>query len=191
MAHTLLLGLGGTGSRVVAKVAKELEKNSIAINDGIVCCAVMDTDKNDMENLLATTGVKTPITVIPTSSSRTVGSILEKYKDAKEWCIHDFDLFLGETMTNGASTMRMKSRLAFLHTYSSMKIRGIEELISKMMTGDGQSDLQVMLVSSISGGTGAGMFIQTALWIRNIFKERNIILWIMSNIIIANGRIKM
>ena len=37
MAHTLLLGLGGTGSRVVAKVAKELEKNNIAINDNFSC----------------------------------------------------------------------------------------------------------------------------------------------------------
>lgn len=173
MAHTLLLGLGGTGSRVVAKVAKELEKNNIAINDGAVCCAVMDTDRNDMENLLKIVGVETPIPVVATSSANTVGDVLRIHPEAKEWCIDDVDVFKGETMTNGASTMRMKSRLAFLHTYNSMKIRSIEELISRMMTkGDGQDGVQVMLVSSISGGTGAGMFLQTALWIRNIFKER-------------------
>ena len=173
MAHTLLLGLGGTGSRVVAKVAKELEKNSIEINDGAVCCAVMDTDKNDLDKLLDTFGVEAAIPVVPTSSSQTVGDVLRKHPEAKAWCIEDVDVFKGETMTNGASTMRMKSRLAFLDTYGSMKIRNIEELISKMMTkGDGQDAIQVMLVSSISGGTGAGMFLQTALWIRNLFKER-------------------
>ena len=69
--------------------------------------------------------------------------------------------------------MRMKSRLAFLNTYSGMKIKTIEDLISLMMTaGTGDDDIRVMIVSSISGGTGAGMFLQTALWIRNIFKER-------------------
>ena len=173
MAHTMLLGLGGTGSRVVAKVAKELEKNNIAINDGAVCCAVMDTDRNDMENLLKVVGVETPIPVVATSSANTVGDVLRMHPEASEWCIHDVDVYKGETMTNGASTMRMKSRLAFLNTYNGMKIRTIEELVSRMMTkGDGQDSIQVMLVSSISGGTGAGMFLQTALWIRNVFKER-------------------
>ena len=173
MAHTLLLGLGGTGSRVVAKVAKELETNNIAINDGVVCCAVMDTDKNDLDRLLKTVGVKASIPTVPTSSAQTVGDVLRKHPEATEWCIDDVDVFKGETMTNGASTMRMKSRLAFLDTYGGMKIKSIEELVSQMMTtGDGNDDIRVMLVSSISGGTGAGMFVQTALWIRNLFKER-------------------
>ena len=46
MASTLFLGLGGTGSRVVNKVARELKRNRISINDGIVSCAVLDTDMN-------------------------------------------------------------------------------------------------------------------------------------------------
>ncbi|MBE6666258.1 MAG: hypothetical protein E7603_08595 [Ruminococcaceae bacterium] len=173
MAHTLLLGLGGTGSRVAVKVAKELEKQSIKINDGVVCCAVMDTDENDMAKLMKEVGVETAIPVVATSSAETVGDILKNYPEAKSWCIDNCNEFLSETTTNGASTMRMKSRLAFLNTYNNTKIRTIENLISKMMeTGTGNDDIRVMLISSISGGTGAGMFLQTALWIRNKFKER-------------------
>jgi len=173
MAHTLLLGLGGTGSRVAVKVAKELEKQSIKINDGVVCCAVMDTDENDMAKLMKEVGVETAIPVVATSSAQTVGQILKELPSAESWCINNCDDFLSETTKNGASTMRMKSRLAFLNTYSGMKIKTIEDLISLMMTaGTGDDDIRVMIVSSISGGTGAGMFLQTALWIRNIFKER-------------------
>ena len=44
MAQSLLLGLGGTGSRVVNYVVKELREKHIAINDGNICCAVLDTN---------------------------------------------------------------------------------------------------------------------------------------------------
>ncbi|MBQ3489131.1 MAG: hypothetical protein IJA86_00890 [Clostridia bacterium] len=172
MIHTLLLGLGGTGSRVVNKVAKDLRNNRIPINDGLVCCAVMDTNTLDNEALLKS---RTNIPVIATSSEQTVGDLLRKYEELKEWCVDDVGSFLSESMTDGASAMRMKSRLAFLDTYRGMKIKTIDDMISQMITSDDGkgTNIRVMIVSSISGGTGAGMFLQTALWIRDMFKRRD------------------
>lgn len=45
MAQTLLLGLGGTGSRIVNYVAADLKKKRISINDGQICCTVLDTNE--------------------------------------------------------------------------------------------------------------------------------------------------
>ena len=46
--QSLLIGLGGTGSRVVNNVTKLLTKNGKTFNDnlGRICCAVLDSDKN-------------------------------------------------------------------------------------------------------------------------------------------------
>ena len=51
MAQSLLLGLGGTGSRIVNNVAMELKKKKIGINDGNVCCVVLDTNENDRKKI--------------------------------------------------------------------------------------------------------------------------------------------
>ncbi len=179
MIHTLLLGLGGTGSRVVNKVAQELRSKHIEINDGVICCAVMDTNTNDNE-ALSKTGTNIP--VIETSSTQTVGDLLRRHtatgRKVKEWCVDELDYapFMSEKMDDGASTFRMKSRLAFLDTYTnSSKISGIEGMISDMIAADDGKgpNFRVMIVSSVSGGTGAGMFVQTALWLRNIFKKKD------------------
>ena len=51
MAQILLLGLGGTGSRVVNNAAKLLQKNGQSINNGQMCCAVLDTNVNDADTI--------------------------------------------------------------------------------------------------------------------------------------------
>ena len=76
MTKTLLLGLGGTGSRVVNNVAKELRRKKIGINDGEVCCAVLDTNEKDNKLILKT---GTSIPVIPTSKDQTIGDYFEEY----------------------------------------------------------------------------------------------------------------
>ena len=74
MTKTLLLGLGGTGSRVVNNVAKELRRKKIGINDGEVCCAVLDTNEKDNKLILKT---RTSIPVIPTSKDQTIGDYVD------------------------------------------------------------------------------------------------------------------
>ena len=69
MAQTLLLGLGGTGSRIVNYVAADLKKKRISINDGQICCAVLDTNENDRKKIVET-GVGIP--VVPTSKDRII-----------------------------------------------------------------------------------------------------------------------
>lgn len=170
MAQTLLLGLGGTGSEIVNNVAAELKKRRIQINDGQICCAVLDTNDNDREKII-NTGVGIP--VIPTSKTRNVASYLQMYsnKGVRNW-MPESPALLKESMKDGASQMRSKSRLALMDILEDRTIRQLEIYIEKLFDKRDDTKIRVMIVSSLAGGTGSGMFIQTALWLRKYFAKR-------------------
>ena len=170
MAQTLLLGLGGTGSRIVNYVAAELNRKHVGVNDGNICCAVLDTNENDRKKVLET-GVGIP--VIATSKDRIIEDYLKMYnnKGVREWMPESPSL-LKESMKDGASQMRPKSRMAFMDLVESRSIRELENHINKLFDNRDGAKIRVMIVSSLAGGTGSGMFIQTALWLRKYFSKR-------------------
>ncbi len=170
MAQTLLLGLGGTGMRIVNNVAAELRKKGTAINDGQICCAVLDTNDNDRKKVSKT---NTGIPVIGTSREWTIKEYLGMYvhKGVKEWMPESPGLKT-ETITDGAAQMRVKSRLAFMDAVYSRSLSDLEAVIDKMFDERDDAKIRVMIVSSLSGGTGSGMFIQTALWLRKFFERK-------------------
>ncbi len=169
-SQTLLLGLGGTGSRIVNRVAAELKKKKININDGDVCCAVFDTNDNDRKKIKKT-GVGIP--VISTSKERIIADYVKVHqdKDPESWLPYSA-AFYREGFGDGASQMRPKSRLAFLDTIHDKKVlQPLIDQINSMFTNRKTSKIRVMIVSSLAGGTGSGMFIQTALWVRDYFRK--------------------
>ena len=172
MKQTVLIGLGGTGSRVVNNVARELKKRKVKINDGIVTCCVLDTNQRDNENI---TNSGTAIPVIATCENWRIEEYMNAYahKSPGRWS-PDSQGFLMQTMINGASEVRVKSRIAFMDTMATEKIKKLEEALEKVFhrrTGEPEQ-VRVMLVSSLAGGTGSGMFIQVALWLRKFFDVR-------------------
>lgn len=173
MKQTVLIGLGGTGSRVVNNVAKELNKRNIEINDGIVTCAVLDTNQSD-NDLITASGTQIP--VIPTCDERFIDQYLALYanKNPFKWCPYSRS-FGQESMIDGASEIRSKSRIAFMDTMATSKIFELQNAIEKVFHNKPGTPekIRVMLVSSLAGGTGSGMFIQVALWLRKFFEERN------------------
>lgn len=173
MTQTVLIGLGGTGSRTVNNVAKILRGKDIDINDGIVTCAVLDTNQKDNKLIK---GSGTDIPVIPTCDDRTIDRYLQDYayQNPLEWCPYS-RTFGASSMLSGASEMRVKSRLAFMDTMNSEGIYDLERALEKVFHNrpGTPEQIRVMLVSSLSGGTGSGMFIQTALWLRKFFESRN------------------
>ena len=85
MAQTLLIGLGGTGSRVVNNVVKELHLNGQEINNGEMCCAVLDTNVNDNGAIVDS---NTGVPVIPTSKAQRIRGYFEEYHHLhmETWC---------------------------------------------------------------------------------------------------------
>ena len=173
MKQTVLIGLGGTGSRTVNNVAKLLREKEIDINDGIVTCAVLDTNQEDNQ-FIKNSGTEIP--VIPTCDDRDIDRYLQDYahQDPLAWCPYS-RAFGAENMIDGASEMRVKSRLAFMDVMSSSKIIELQNAMERVFHNrpGTPEKIRVMLVSSLSGGTGAGMFLQTALWLRKFFESRN------------------
>ncbi len=171
-SKTLLLGLGGTGSRVIDEVARVLNGRGIPFNEGNICCAVLDTNENDQKNL-GKSGTGIPI--IGTGKPLTIETYFANHPEIRAWMPGSPSL-MKESMSDGASQMRVKSRLAFFDADMTKSIHVLEQHIERLFNdGDAQkSKIRVMIVSSLAGGTGSGMFLQTALWVRKFFDKHNI-----------------
>ncbi len=178
MAQVLLIGLGGTGSRIVNSVVKDLQKaakrkhKKFSTDDGKMAFAVLDTNMNDVGEINRShTGIKN----ISTSSEKKIKDYISQYSymGISKWMPLSRTLD-EESMIDGASQMRAKSRLALLDTIESHRIDELKNAVQTMIENRelGQK-VRVMIVSSLAGGTGSGMFIQTAIWIRQFLDEHN------------------
>ena len=49
-------------------------------------------------------------------------------------------------------------------------------LINRVLKNNVNTIIRIMIVSSLSGGTGSGMFIQTALWLRKHLAQSNVVI---------------
>jgi len=163
---TLLVGLGGIGSMIVEKVymkiPEERRKEKIAVH-------AFDTNINDIKQRKHLKG-----NITQTSTDITVGNYLERADESvSEWFPHEIQLLKRKTMTDGAGQIRCVSRLAYHAAIKDGKLDDLETKISKIFSASGDtsaSSIRVMIVSSLAGGTGAGIFLQTALYLRELFE---------------------
>ena len=174
--QSLLIGLGGTGSRVVNNVTKLLTKNGKTFNDnlGRICCAVLDSDKNDNELI---TKSRTQIPVFPISKPQKIQQYFDQYRNRKiaEWS-PDSPAFREQSMLDGCSEVRVKSRIAFFDYLETNMNGELGALINRVLKNNVNTIIRIMIVSSLSGGTGSGMFIQTALWLRKHLAQSNVVI---------------
>ena len=163
----LLIGLGGIGSEIVDNVYGRLKSTKQASN---IEALVFDTDINSQKNLKNITEE----CKIQTSTDKTVKYALEIDKDAKEWFpIHP--LIEKMQMLNGAGQIRAVSRLALRSAMKLGKLTpttAVRDRLFKLGSGINEKGLRVMIVSSMMGGTGSGIFLQIPLYIRELFESQ-------------------
>ncbi|MBQ8145372.1 MAG: hypothetical protein IJ039_01180 [Clostridia bacterium] len=169
MAKNLLLGLGGTGSRIVNYVAADLKKKNIRINDGNISCAVIDRYCYEQDRFkqagtdVLNFAIRNPSGLHP----------LKTYFDMYENC------GLGDWMPSpiGIYTdvwyARMGARLEFYDYIKSGAIGELEKEIDKLID-ENKETVTVQIVSSLAGATGSGILIQTAMWVRQYFERKNV-----------------
>lgn len=158
--QTLLVGLGGTGCEIVSRVKKLIDAR-----DPNVQFVGFDTD-GDWEG---TDGLP----VIYTSRNMKVSQYLKYTKGWEEW-FPDNAILKNRTMIKGAGQIRALSRLAFTETLSSGRIGELKDAIRKLQTSRGEikpSNFRIMIISSFAGGTGSGMYLQTALFLREYIRK--------------------
>ena len=168
--RTLLIGLGGTGGHVLNKLYDMLSSEQ----KRLAKCLYLDMDSNDITELRKQ-GVRSELL----SSSDTVANVaasLGAEDGVYDWLPCDVDKesnFLESPTDNGASQFRYKSRLC-LARFLKNRANALNEILDEMNRPGSEiteKSLRVMIVSSVAGGTGAGTFIQVALYLRKYFRE--------------------
>lgn len=168
MAATLIVGLGGMGQKIVRKIAKMIEQNNISN----VALVVMDTDVNDLRE---TKRDFKNIYTVQTSPRVTVGNALDNNDFARERWFPVNDGLTGKPFTEGAGQVRAVSRLAFDSAIEKGLMADLEAAIESLHAVDGdamQQELRVMLCGSNNGGTGSGLVLPVAMYIRNLLNTR-------------------
>ncbi len=157
----IVIGLGGMGGRVVRQVAETNKENNNTFY------AVLDLDAHDNYSIMDSNG---DISAFLLSKNVTINDYIEMYAylGVKEW-LPLSPFILRENLLNGSGQRRYSSRLCFLDFLKSGSIESLEELIGKAISPKNEDTIKVTVVSSLAGGTGSGIFIQLALWLRKRF----------------------
>ena len=149
IAPTLLVGLGGTGSKIVSRVSKmvtEEQRKHIGF-------AVFDTDINELREIReANPYIKT----IQTSTKLTVGEYLNIDTHARDTWFPVNGILNSKSLTEGAGQVRAISRLALDTAIRAGNMEPLHKAIEELykLEGDsGEQALRVVIGSSLAGGT--------------------------------------
>jgi len=168
-AATLFVGIGGTGSRIVCKVANKCQPGELE-NMNFVC---LDTNVNDLAEIQRK--CKTYVYTVQTSTTQTVGDYLDYDRDAlKNWFPKNAVMY-DKTVSEGAGQVRAISRLALNSTIKTGRIRPIFDAIDELYRKDGKNlkqAIRICFVSTTSGGTGSGSVLPLAMYIRDYIKNK-------------------
>lgn len=169
MVPTIIIGVGGVGSKVVDKIYSLLPEE--AKKDVVV--EIFDTNINDINQLKHLD--KKNIT--QTSKAMTVRQFLlveQKNNADTRWFPMSQQLLLDRSLTDGAGQVRAISRLAMRAAIKEGKLDQLKSKLTHLFRVKGESLIaspRVVIVSSIAGGTGAGIFLQTAMYMRELLQR--------------------
>lgn len=165
-APILLIGVGGVGGRIVAQVDRMLDASSPRRKK--VAIIAIDTNVKDLRKL-RDQGIET----IQISDERLVRQYLKDHPQYMSW--FPSNIFLNNRgMLEGAGQIRAISRLAALAAEEEGKFLPIENAVRRIaaITGSGlKENVLTMVVGSVCGGTGAGMFIQIPFYVKRVIQR--------------------
>ncbi|MCR5611490.1 MAG: tubulin-like doman-containing protein [Clostridiales bacterium] len=167
-APTLFVGVGGTGCKIVKKVA-DLCAPEEKENINFLC---LDTNVNDLSSVA---NGKTKIFWVQTSNTQTVGSYLDYDDDARKKWFPKNAVMYDKTVSEGAGQVRAISRLALNSTIKTGKIRPLYDSIDDLFRKTGKEmkqAMRVVIASTASGGTGSGILLPLSMFIRDYVKEK-------------------
>lgn len=168
IAPTLLVGLGGTGSKIVCRVSKmvtEEQRQRIGF-------AVFDTDINELREIREENPF---IKTVQTSTKLSVGEYLNIDTHARDTWFPVNAILNSKTLTEGAGQVRAISRLALDTAIRAGNMEPLHTAIEELYKlEEEQSDqaLRVIIVSSLAGGTGSGLILPVAMYIKNFLATR-------------------
>ena len=170
MPRTMIIGLGGSGGEVLNLLFDKLSKEQRQLAKTLY----LDTDRKDIERLK-----KIGVRAVHLGNSDTVKKMAARLGEddgVYNWLPCDQkkeNVFLCSPTDVGASQYRYKSRLC-LARFLKKRDNALKKMLDEM-NGSGSitmdNPLRVIITASVAGGTGAGSFIQVALYIRKYFRD--------------------
>ncbi|MDD2867264.1 tubulin-like doman-containing protein [Neomegalonema sp.] len=193
---TLIVGVGGTGSKIAEKVYTRACRRSLK-EKGRIGVLAFDTDANDRK-LRRDLDDRSRIQF---ASASEVDRILQRRAETQNsWCLPRAQWPMEVqrmSLIDGCGQVRMLSRLALYDSCANKLIDGpIEQAFSELARYDNRAgydgQVDVLMIGSLAGGTGSGSFLQLALLLGRIAQNKNITtnirgLFLMPDIYIRSG----
>lgn len=161
-APTLIVGLGGAGTKIVSRVTKlvsEEQRKNISF-------VVIDTDANELNSVVREYPSAKAIQI---SDRMQVGEYLWSNPYARDVWFPVNNILNSKVATEGAGQVRAISRLIFERAIEQGKMRPLLDAIRDLytLTPDMSAQaLRVIIVSSLAGGTGSGLLLPVAMFIK-------------------------
>lgn len=166
---SLVIGLGGIGSEICAKAEAMIPVNAPGRNR--VRFVAIDTDINSLRDLKR---IGFRGTTIQISNNTSVGMCVENQKkEIAEWYPSN-PMLNKKPMTEGAGQMRAISRLALHTAVREGKLAPLYRLIDELRQiskEPAEQAIRIYIVSSLSGGTGSGIFLPLAMYLERYVKN--------------------
>lgn len=167
-APTLIVGLGGKGSDIVLRVAN-LASDEERKRIGFV---VFDTDANELREIK---DANPYVETIQTSTNLTVGEYLNIDTHSRDTWFPVNSMINRKALTEGAGQIRSVSRLAFETAVRAGKMEPLHRAMENLYKLEGseyEQAMRVIIVSSLAGGTGSGLILPVAFYIRHYLRTR-------------------
>ena len=193
---TVLIGLGGTGKEVLRRLRRMFYEKYRRPGLPVMEYLWFDTDIRNID--ITRKKIDRLDGQIDFSAQEKIdGSVspaeLESYRSNRgvhphiwSWFPDALDTISSTTITQGAGQMRPCGRLAFFHHYDRLR-EAIRRKGERVTSADAKaqmrrveqfsdynadpSDLEIVLVTSIAGGTGSGAFIDMGFLCRDLFEN--------------------
>jgi hypothetical protein len=179
MRPTMLIGLGGTGQKVLVQLKARFIRNYGQVPPAVEFLC-FDTDQSAEQTqvdgqIVRLTG-ETELVNIGGVQTAEIVSNLERYPAIAAWITEDKERIPKGAITMGAKQVRPLGRLSlFWH---------VEKIYDKMFTsvqrltdlkqGSEKRGINVFLISSVCGGTGSGVLLDVAYLARNAIDKAGI-----------------
>ena len=179
MRPTLLIGLGGTGQKVLVQLKARFIRNYGSVPRPVEFLA-FDTDQGVEET--AVMGERVRLT--PGTELHNIGNVetaeivqhLSRYPAMAAWMSEDKEKFPIRAVTMGAQQVRPLGRLAFFwhvgEIYNTL-LSAVSRLTHLELEAE-KRGINVFIVTSVCGGTGSGIFLDMAYLVRHVVNQSNI-----------------
>jgi hypothetical protein len=179
MRPTMLIGLGGTGQKVLVQLKARFIRNYGQVPPAVEFLC-FDTDQSAEQTqvdgqIVRLTG-ETELVNIGGVQTAEIVSNLDRYPAIASWITEDKERIPKGAITMGAKQVRPLGRLSlFWHVEKIYdKMFSSVQRLTDLKQGSEKRGINVFLVSSVCGGTGSGVLLDVAYLARNAIDKAGI-----------------